>query len=111
MTGVDIFAGLKSRGVPVLRIAVSIGQPATVSVLLAAGADETARSGHGGRVGGEAMDSQDGIHPATQEAIVRMLERGPAFRAVSWRWETGMNPPDSGTGGVIAGFPGGQPSR
>lgn len=79
------FARWSQDGVPLLHFAVSFGQLVTLDVLLAAGADETAVDGDGRRAR-EVIGSQGGVDLATEAAIFRILERGPAFRAASWRW-------------------------
>lgn len=76
-------------GVPVLHFAVSLRQLASVSILLAAGADETALDTNG-RCASEMADLGEDTDPAAEAAILQMLERGPAFRALSWRWRAGM---------------------
>ncbi|CAN0027811.1 unnamed protein product [Ectocarpus sp. 4 AP-2014] len=73
---------------PVLHCAVSFGNISATRVLLAAGADETAENEDGRParevVGFNAPSLQR--DPAKKGAIVRMLERGPAYRARSWAW-------------------------
>lgn len=87
---------------PVLHCAVSFGNLSAARVLLAAGADELAENTEGrwarDVVGFNAPSLQR--DPAKKGAIVRMLERGPAFRARSFAWPVG---PDAAVGRVCAG--------
>lgn len=87
---------------PVLHCAVSFGNISAARVLLAAGADEWAENTEGrwarDVVGFNAPSLQR--DPAKKGAIVRMLERGPAFRARSFAWPAG---PNAGGGHVCAG--------
>ena len=73
---------------PVLHCAVSFGNMSAARVLLAAGADETAENNEGRLardvIGFNAPSLQR--DPGKKGAIVRMLERGPAFRARSFCW-------------------------
>ncbi|CAN0021673.1 unnamed protein product, partial [Ectocarpus fasciculatus] len=73
---------------PVLHCAVSFGNISATRVLLAAGADESVENDDGRLarevVGFNAPSLQR--DPAKKGAIVRMLERGPAYRARSWVW-------------------------
>lgn len=48
------------------------------------------------------IKSDDDIDPATDAAILRMLERAPAFRAESWRWRGSMCFSVRGVGCAIA---------
>ena len=73
---------------PVLHHAVVFGTLATISVLLAAGADETDLNCRG-ETASEVMCEAHGGRPkdpAEKAATFRMLARGPAFRARSWVW-------------------------
>lgn len=83
---------LKRAGVPPLHFAAEIGSLRVIHVLLAAGADEAALSSDGKRardyIGKRMTDHKDA---ATEAAIGRMLERGPAFRARSWMWLARFN--------------------
>lgn len=94
-------ARLRRSGEPLLHFAVSIGRPAIVSVLLAAGADETATD-KDGRLPSEMTDSENGIDQATKTTLLQTLERGPALRAASWRWPARMNYPVGAVSGTIA---------
>lgn len=74
-----------------LHWAVSVGNLATMSVLLAAGADETATTansqGHSPYDYIAPCSCRTGERdPADEAARARMLDRGPAFRARSWAW-------------------------
>ena len=77
-------------GPTLLRCSVSHGLLAMTSVLLAAGADETALD-EDERRASEVMHSEDDVDPVTEAALLRMLERGPAFRAASWTWQAGAD--------------------
>lgn len=83
---------LKRARVPPLHSAAAVGSLATVRMLLAAGADETALSSDGKRacdcIGRRTRGDRDA---AREAAIGRMLERGPAFRARSWAWLVRVN--------------------
>lgn len=79
---------------PLLHIATSFGNPAAMSALLAAGADETV-PGFDGKLPGEMIGSHHpslrfldvpapGVDSATAAAVHRMLARAPAFRVFSW---------------------------
>lgn len=85
---------------PVLHCAVSFGNISAARVLLSAGADEMAENTEGRWarevIGFNAPSLQR--DPAKKGAIVRMLERGPAFRARSFLW-----PPGTGATAVAAG--------
>eukprot|EP00752_Nemacystus_decipiens_P002748 g2566.t1 len=74
---------------PLLHHAAVSGTPATLRLLLAAGADETALN-ETGRTASEVMcDQHDGQRmngPAEKATTLRILARGPAFRARSWTW-------------------------
>ena len=84
---------------PVLHCAVSFGNISAARVLLAAGADEMAENDEGRWarevIGFNAPSLQR--DPAKKGAIVRMLERGPAFRARSFLW-----PPGTGAAAAAA---------
>eukprot|EP00903_Cladosiphon_okamuranus_P018616 g17136.t1 len=88
---------------PVLHCAVSFGNMSAARVLLTAGADETAENDEGrwarDVIGFNAPSLQR--DPAKKGAIVRMLERGPAFRARSFLWPPGIE--DSGSAAAAAG--------
>lgn len=76
------------NGVPMLHYAVAFGDSVGVSVLLAAGADETV-PGCGGRMVKGLVGTRvpAGEESAAKEAVVhRTLEQSPAFRARSWTW-------------------------
>lgn len=96
----------RPSGSPVAHFAVSHGRLAILSVLLAAGADERATDGDG-RGAHEGIASKYMIDPTTEAALVRMLERGPAFRASSWRWRARMSSPGGGELGALVALPGG----
>ena len=91
---------------PLLHHAVSHGRLDVVSVLLAAGADETGTD-NDGRCAGEEIE-EDEIDPSTKAALLRMLERGPAYRAAAWRWAAGMSCPVGGAGGTPDLMPSGR---
>ncbi|CAN0414062.1 unnamed protein product, partial [Hapterophycus canaliculatus] len=80
------------KGDPVLHCAVSYGNISAAKMLLSAGADETAENDDGRRakevIGFNAPSLQR--DPAKKGAIVRMLERGPAYRTRSWAWPAGV---------------------
>lgn len=101
------FAQWRVGGVPALHYAVATGRLATVSVLLAAGADERATDNHG-RGAHEVIRLEGGIDPAMEAAVFRMLERGPAFRAVSWRWPSNISACFGREGDSNVGLPGRQ---
>ena len=74
--------------IPVLHHAAVSGTLATVSLLLAAGADETVVSVYG-KTASEVVCASGGVRdksPAEKAATRRMLARGSAFRARSWVW-------------------------
>lgn len=69
-----------------LHMASALGNVAAVSVLLAAGADETAVDPDG-RTAADRVGESEGEEdwsPAEDAACRRTLERAPAFRALSW---------------------------
>lgn len=102
------FARRREGGIPALNYAVSTGHLATVGVLLGAGADET-EADNGGWYASEMVNWEDNIDLATKAALIRMLERGPAFRAASWRWPrwaASISFPKGAADGPISGFPG-----
>lgn len=86
--------------IPILHHATMYGSLTTVHVCLAAGADENSVNGTGLRAS-QVMGTY--APPNTQnkaklrEAIGRMLQRGPAFRARSWAW-----PPKGDAAGIGA---------
>lgn len=73
---------------PVLHHAAVCGILATISVLLAAGADETVVNLKGETASEAICSPYDGRlkGPAEKAAAVRMLAQGPAFRTRSWVW-------------------------
>ena len=88
------WANISPVSSPLLHVAASFGNLAAMRVLLSAGADETA-PGCDGKLPGEMV----GFHAAslrilnltvpdvdsvTAAAVRRVLERAPAFRALSW---------------------------
>lgn len=100
------FARWRFFNTPILNLAVSLGSLATVSVLLAAGADETTVDMKG-RLASE-DNSEGATNPAVKEAIFRMLRRGAAFRASSWEWPDGTRALAGDEGGVDATLHGGR---
>lgn len=83
------------QGVPMLHGAARFGSLAAVKVLLAAGADESTVNFMGRRAGqmiGAQMPDNE-RDQATEAAIGRELQRGPAYRARSWAWPA---PPAAG---------------
>lgn len=83
------WAKIDSReGFPMLMFAAVGCCLSATSVLLAAGADERVfeeRMGPKGEIVGRALE-EAAKDEAKEAALVRMLERGPAFRAQSYRW-------------------------
>ncbi|CAN0019940.1 unnamed protein product [Scytosiphon promiscuus] len=81
------------RTIPLIHLAASEGSLAATHILLAAGADETAVNKHGRSTIDTIGLTLPAIerNTAREDAIRRMLYRGPAFRAVSWSYpaETG----------------------
>lgn len=84
---------LEFGGVPALHIAAAFGSLPVMHVLLATGADETVVTSDGTRASDivQQRGSRSDEHEAEKAAMVRMLERGPAFRATSWAWITRAN--------------------
>lgn len=82
------WANTKLEGTPILHMAAALAEVALLSVLLAAGADETAVDPQGisafAMTGTMVETDGRGKNPAEEAACRRMLERAPAFRAVSW---------------------------
>eukprot|EP00752_Nemacystus_decipiens_P006536 g5887.t1 len=78
-------------GIPLLHAAAAFDSLAAVVLLLAAGADECLADGQGLRpcdiIGAQVVPSES-RDEATEAAIRRALQRGPAFRARSWAWPT-----------------------
>lgn len=106
----ELFARLSQVGVSVLHLAVMYDHLPTVSVLLATGANETAAD-IDGDLAIDMIGAQHDTNPATEAAMFRMLERGPAFRATSWKWRASMNYPVGAAGGASATLPGGRHVR
>lgn len=77
-------------GIPILSLAASYGIFSNVKALLAAGAIETGtdREGRTARdvTGDFVQHGGGGLHPQEEAAIVRELQRGPAYRARSLLW-------------------------
>lgn len=69
--------------------------PATISVLLAAGA-ETEGLHLTGRPTGNVIGRKGAVTQETQAACCRMLQRAPAFHARPWAWSSGRAPAASG---------------
>ncbi|CAM9806018.1 unnamed protein product [Laminaria digitata] len=92
------WANIELSGRQPLQLGSALCCPASVNILLAAGADETVRDweglaprdvvGMGLELDGVRMDREKEI------AVRRMLEHGPAYRARSWAW-----PAEEGDGG------------
>lgn len=81
--------GLRIDGKPILNFAAGCSDPATIGVLLANGANENETDVAGNKpqdMIGECM----GSGPEVQKACRRVLDRGPAFRALSWAWPVGF---------------------
>ena len=102
------WANSRFNGNPALALASCYGSLATVNVLLAAGADETAVCDVGGAIASDVI----GLMPPGGEraskkksaAIFRSLERGPAYRARSWAWvANGEDTVTAGAAGAGAG--------
>lgn len=75
-----------------LRLAVERSScPATISVLLAAGADAEGLD-LTGRPGGTVIGRRGKVTEATKAACRRMLHRAPALSAVSWAWPSRSAP-------------------
>ena len=78
--------------------------PAAVSFLLEAGADEAARDSEG-RTPQDNIGNACGLGARVQirrgedVAVRRMLQRGPAYRARSWKWPSDEETEDAGGGG------------
>lgn len=91
-----------------LHFASAFGFPDVVGVLLAAGADETIvdRDGQSAHdIAGSALEGKPS-HGAMTAAILRVLERGPAFRARSFLWPVvgnGDAPAPAAAGGCGVG--------
>ncbi|CAM9515566.1 unnamed protein product [Ectocarpus fasciculatus] len=97
---------------PVLHFAASCESLVAASILLQAGADESTllpggadegttdgREKYISRFVGTALPA-DKRNPANTAAMCRLLERGPAFRALSWAWAA--EPPEPlGASGTI----------
>ena len=108
------WARSSSRGRTILHCAASAhGNLATMSVLLAAGADETAKTAKG-------LSTYDFIVPCSccggerdledEAAKCRMLDRGPAFRARSWAWPgTAVSKDTASAGPAGGGIPAARP--
>ena len=76
------------RNASMLHAAAAVADPATIGVILAAGADELALDHRGRRAEHflrlcEVDRKED---EAKRDACFRVLLRGPAFRALSWAW-------------------------
>ena len=77
--------------IPILHHAAMYGSLTAVHVCLAAGADENSVSGTGLRASqvlGTYAPPNTKSKAKLREAIGRMLQRGPAFRARSWAWSS-----------------------
>lgn len=83
------WAGLYYNTRPMLNWASTVAHLSTISVLLAAGAQEDARDSRG-RLAFDVIGSDKSVvadmDPCKRAAVYRMLQRGPAFRAKSWAW-------------------------
>ena len=101
------FPRLGDGGLPLLHVAVLNARLTTVSVLLAAGADEMVVDDDG-EYAREMVDVDDEFDPVTKGALLRVLERGPAFRATSWRWRARLTSPINDPGGLCSSLPRGQ---
>ena len=94
----EYWGAMYGGGVSMLQAAAIVAEPATISVLLAAGADELALDRHGRRAEDilRLLGGKEG--QAKRDACGRVLERAPAFRALSWAW-----PPIDTDAGARAG--------
>ncbi|CAN0146148.1 unnamed protein product [Ectocarpus sp. 4 AP-2014] len=81
--------GLRIDGKLILNFATACPDPATIGVLLANGADEN-EVDHAGIRPQDMMEECVGGGPEVQKACRQVLERGPAFRALSWAWPVGF---------------------
>lgn len=89
--GVEIqgqWANSRIKGIPLLHWASSYVQLSTVSILLAAGASENATNDAGELakdvIGSEMTGKR--IADSMRSSLIRMLQRGPAFRSHPWAW-------------------------
>lgn len=88
------WANINVKGKTLLHYGAGHCYPATVSILLEAGADEAARNSQGrvpGAViglllGADVDDNHRQLDRREEVAVRRMLQRGPAYRARSWAW-------------------------
>ncbi|CAN0499456.1 unnamed protein product [Ectocarpus sp. 12 AP-2014] len=78
-----------------LHCATSVGSLSVTSVILSAGADETARDQYGD-FAKDVICARFQVNPATRAAIFRTLLQGPAYRARSWAWPTMAGTDDDG---------------
>lgn len=83
----ELWARQRSSDTPLLSQAAEAGSLAVVNVLLRAGAQEN-EGGPGNRPS-ECIRFTGRINPPQEAAIVRMLRRGPAYRARPRAWPTG----------------------
>lgn len=70
---------------PILFVAVACGRLRCIHTLLSNGADETKPDAIEKGIAG-ATEVYPVTDPAKDASILRMLKRGPAFRAKSWAW-------------------------
>lgn len=78
-----------------LHCATSVGSLSATSVLLSAGADETARD-QNRDCARDVVCARFQVNLATRAVIFRTLLRGPAYRARSWAWPTKAGTDDDG---------------
>lgn len=91
--GEQRWANCTFRGISLLHTAASYNALPNISVLLRAGADETAvcptgETPHGAVGQNVKEDTRATGDPAEEAAVHRMLARGPAYRAHSYSWPT-----------------------
>ena len=95
---------LYNGAVPMLHFAAAFGSVGAVSVLLAAGASEGQRDALG-TCAGECIGRRvpaERASPSSNAGLRRMLERGPAYRALSRAWPSAAAVPAAAAAATAA---------
>ncbi|CAM9172197.1 unnamed protein product [Laminaria digitata] len=90
-------------GSHLLHYSAGLCYPAAVSILLEVGANEKALNSQGltprDAIGVEIGQGEPQMDPEKGVTIRRMLQQGPAYRALSWAWPSDTEEADAGSSG------------